>query len=129
MGRSRAENGPLGPSSAVVRVAYSPTVADHQTLLGEINVLLSTRPRDRERIERTLTDGYARALTLEAERQRVEKQLRALAETIDRGDVAEKTKEMSELVRRIDHQGDELTELRALLAKLRAEYSETAASR
>jgi hypothetical protein len=104
-------------------------VADHETLLGEINVLLSTKPRDRERIERTLTDGYAHALTLEAERHRVEKQLRALAETIDRGDVAEKTKEMSELVRRIDHQAVELTELRELLAKLRVEYSETAARR
>jgi hypothetical protein len=102
-------------------------VADHETLLGEINVLLAEKPRDRERMERTLTDGYAHALALEGERRRVEKQLRALAETIDRGDVAGKTREMSELARLIDHQDLELSELRALLAKLRAQYSGAAA--
>jgi hypothetical protein len=101
-------------------------VVDRDTLLGEINVLLAAKTRDREQLERTLTDGYARALSLEAERRRVEIQLRALAATIDRGDVAEKTKEMSELVRLIDSREVEITELRALLAKLRAEYSEAA---
>jgi hypothetical protein len=102
-------------------------VIDHESLLGEINVLLATTPRDRERMERTLTDGYAHALSLEAERTRFEKQLRTLAETIDRGDVAQKTREMSELARMIDHQDLELSELRALLAKLRLQYSGAAA--
>jgi len=95
--------------------------------MDEINAVLASSLRDRARMERTLTDGYAHALTLEAERTRVEKELRALAATIERGDLAKKSKEMSELVRRIELHEDELARLRELLGRLRAEYSETGA--
>jgi len=124
MGRLSREDGPLGPSRAVVRGAYSLRVGEHEAVMEEINAVLASSLRDRARMERTLTDGYAHALSLEAERTRVQKELRALAATIERGDPAEKTREISELVRRMELQDDELTRLRELLARLRAEYSE-----
>ena len=33
--------------------------------MGQLSALLASAPRDRERIEQTLTDGYAHALSLE----------------------------------------------------------------
>ena len=46
-------------------------------LLERINGLIDTPERDSELLERTLTDGYARALTLEAEQLRLQRQLAA----------------------------------------------------
>lgn len=92
--------------------------------MDQIGAVLASSSRDRERIEHTLTDGYAHALSLEAERWRVQKRIRALAATIERGDMAEKTKELSDLSRRIELQDGALAQLRELLARLRAEYTE-----
>ena len=39
-----------------------------EELLGQIDSLIGTATRDIDQIERTLTDGYAHALSLEAER-------------------------------------------------------------
>ena len=93
--------------------------------MGEISAVLARTPRDRALMERTLTDGYAHALTLEAERRRVLKELRELAATIESGNVGEKTKELAHLARRVELQDDMLTRLRELLARLRSEYGET----
>ena len=41
-------------------------------------------PRFRARLEHTLTDGYARALELEAESKRIERRVAALAEGLNR---------------------------------------------
>jgi hypothetical protein len=103
-------------------------VGDHDVLLGQIRALLTSSARDREQIERTLTDGYAHALSLEAERLRVEQKLRGLAGTSDRGDLEKNTREMSELARWIEHQDVELSELRQLLTRLRVEYYEATAA-
>ena len=46
-------------------------------LLERITDLLDAPQRDFELLERTLTDGYARALTLEAEQLRLQGQLAA----------------------------------------------------
>jgi hypothetical protein len=46
-------------------------------LLERITDLIDAPERDFELLERTLTDGYARALTLEAEQQRLQRQLAA----------------------------------------------------
>jgi len=97
-------------------------------MMGQLSALLASAPRDRERIEQTLTDGYAHALSLEAERWRVQERLRALAATIEPGDLEEKTKELSELARRIELQDGVLVQLRELLARLRTEYAEVAAA-
>jgi hypothetical protein len=103
-------------------------VSDHETMMGQLSALLASAPRDRGLIEQTLTDGYAHALSLEAERWRVQKRLRALAAAIEPGDLEEKTKELSDLARRIELQDGVLAQLRELLARLRAEYTEVAAA-
>ena len=100
---------------------------DHAKVIDDINELLDSSERDRDQMERTLTDGYAHALSLEAERWRVQKKLRALAATIERGDLARKSKEMAELAHRIEQKDGELTGLRELLTRLRNQYSETLA--
>jgi hypothetical protein len=99
-------------------------VGDQETLLEEISALLAACPSDLEVIERTLTDGYAKALSLEAERWRLQKQLAVIAATLERGDVEEKSKELSELVKRLELQDGALTKLRELLTQLRTEYTE-----
>ena len=69
-------------------------------------------------IESTLTDGYAEALALEAERTRIERRLGELAR--DAGEVSAHTvaAELAELSERLDTADGELSRLRALLNKL-----------
>lgn len=98
-------------------------MSDHETLLAEIRALLAGSRRDLARIERTLTDGYARALSLEAERWRLERRLGSLAATLEGGDAAGKTKELSALARRIEVHDGALKQLRGLLGELRSDYS------
>ncbi|HEX3805953.1 MAG TPA: hypothetical protein VHV52_04145 [Gaiellaceae bacterium] len=88
-------------------------------LIEKIQDLITSSDRDLDRIERTLTDGYAQALSLEAERLRLERQLAELAQGIQRGDTAKKARELSTLAKRLDGAGDDLVRLRALLAQLR----------
>jgi len=88
-------------------------------LYDEINTLMRTSTRDLDAIERTLTDGYARALSLEAEKWRLEKRISEVAQSLQRGDTAKKARELSALAKRLDGNADELAELRALLSQLR----------
>jgi ABC-type phosphate transport system auxiliary subunit len=69
-------------------------------------------------IESTLTDGYAEALALEAERLRIERRLGEVAR--DAGDVSAHSvaAELAELTERLDSADGELTRLRALLRNL-----------
>ena len=94
--------------------------------MHEISEVLAATPRDRALVERTLTDGYAHALSLEAERRRVLKELRALAAAVEGGDVARKTKELAALARRVELQEVMLAGLREQLGRLRSEYVESA---
>ena len=93
--------------------------------MSEIRAMLESRSRDRDRIERTLTDGYAHALSLEAERWRVQKRIRALVAGIDGDDSAGKTQELSELSRRIELHDGAIDQLREVLTRLRNEYQAT----
>jgi len=88
-------------------------------LLQKINALINEPTGDRETIERTLTDGYAHALSLEAERWRLEKRISEVALGLQRGDTAKKAREIATLAKRIDGNIDDLAELRAVLADLR----------
>ena len=99
-------------------------MAEHQALLNEIDALLESRARDLALIERILTDGYARALSLEAERSRLEKRLGALAATLERGDVAEKVNELLDLAKRLEAQDGLVSELREQLVRLRKRYGD-----
>ena len=68
-------------------------------------------------IESTLTDGYAAALALEAERWRIERRLGEVAR--DAGD-AEDVREFAQLSERLESADGELAGLRSLLRSLQA---------
>ena len=88
-------------------------------LLEKIAALISAPTRDLETIERTLTDGYAQALSLEAEKWRLEKRINEVAQGLLRGDTAKKAQELSMLAQRVEGSVGDLTRLRALLTDLR----------
>jgi chromosome segregation ATPase len=88
-------------------------------LFAQIDALLGTSARDLDEIERTLTDGYAQALSLEAEQWRVEKRIQEVAQTLQRGDTAKKARELTTLVEKLDASSGDLTALRERLAVLR----------
>jgi len=88
-------------------------------LLEQIQALIGASTRDIAKIERTLTDGYAHALSLEAERSRLERRRDEVAHGIQRGDTAKKARELATLSRRIEGNRDDLTTLRGLLGDLR----------
>jgi hypothetical protein len=87
-------------------------------LHAQIADLIAAPERDIGRIERTLTDGYAHALTLEAERFRLERRLTELAGSLQPGDTEEATRELSEVARRLDGNAGELGDLRGRLSEL-----------
>jgi hypothetical protein len=89
----------------------------------EIVELLSLPRSGREapslsRIECTLTDGYAKALALEAERLRLERRLGEVARDAD-GAGGELAAELAEIAERISRADGRLARLRALLDLLR----------
>jgi len=90
-------------------------VTEMSALLDEIAAVISDDGADRAQIERTLTDGYAHALTLESERLRLEKRIGELAER--RGSRA--TQEVAMLSRELDGTSGDLATLRSTLAELR----------
>ncbi|MDQ2983835.1 MAG: hypothetical protein M3R70_07940 [Actinomycetota bacterium] len=72
-------------------------------------------------IERTMTDGYAQAHLLEAERRRLERRIGQLAAA--EGDANAKADELSALSSRSARTAHELTRLRTLLAALRRHHA------
>jgi chromosome segregation ATPase len=88
-------------------------------LLERINALISEPTRDLDTIERTLTDGYAQALSLEAEKWRLEKQINEVAQSLEGGDTAEKARELAALANRVERSVGDLLALRSVLADLR----------
>jgi predicted nucleic acid-binding Zn-ribbon protein len=88
-------------------------------LLEKINALISAPTRDIDVIERTLTDGYAQALSLEAEKWRLEKRINEVAQTLQRGDTAKKAREIATLAKRVEGSVGDLRTLRSRLADLR----------
>jgi len=88
-------------------------------LLDQIQALISASARDIDEIERTLTDGYAHALSLEAERSRLERRMTEVTQGIQRGDTAKKARELATLSKRLEGNQDDLTTLRGLLGDLR----------
>ena len=94
-------------------------------LLDEIDELLaeptpSEKPATLARLERTLTDGYAHALSLEAERLRLERRMSELAGELHDGNQEQKAEELVSVSRRISSAGAEIERLRATLTRLRA---------
>ena len=102
-------------------------------LLDEIDELLaeptpSEEPATLARLERTLTDGYAHALSLEAERLRLERRMSELAGELHDGNQEQKAEELVRSRARIScggarssGSGRTLAQLRAPARKVRAE--------
>ena len=76
-----------------------------------------------DRLERTLTDGYAHALVLEAERWRLEQRLSAIAGELHEGNQELKSRELAQLSQRLSSNGTALTGLRSTLTRLRVRAS------
>jgi hypothetical protein len=103
-------------------------VADELHVLFErIRTLLDEPETDSalEQLEHTLTDGYARALALEAERTRAERAIAELAHGIDDPIRIAELRELSELRAGADA---DLARLRALLELLRQRVAERRAA-
>jgi hypothetical protein len=107
-----------------------PAAIDFGTLCSELDALIEGPPaRDlasRERIERTLTDGYAGALSLEAERLRLERRIGKLASEMRDGNKVRKADELAELSTRLSRASGNLTHLRKLLVAARRRSSAAA---
>jgi hypothetical protein len=88
-------------------------------VLQKIQAMLTAKSGDLDSIERTLTDGYAHALSLEAEKWRLERRLTQVAQGIEGGDTQAKARELSSLAERLDGNQGELETLRGVLADLR----------
>ena len=99
---------------------------DVMTLLERIDLLLEAPAEEggdsadvRAHIETTLTDGYARALALEAEHWRLQREIGAIAAEIAEGRGKRRTKELAAMARRLKASEEELENLRDTLRALR----------
>jgi hypothetical protein len=99
---------------------------DLLTLLERIDLLLGVPAAEggdsadvRAHIETTLTDGYARALALEAEHWRLQREIAAIAAEIAEAREEPRTRELAALVRRLKASEEELGTLRDTLRALR----------
>ena len=91
----------------------------------EIRILLDTPAHGAgapplARLEDTLTAGYAHALSLEAERLRLERRMSELAGALHEGNKEQKTQELVQVSRRITSAHAEIERLRCSLSELRA---------
>ncbi len=77
-----------------------------------------------DHIEDTLTAGYARALALEAERWRLERQIADVAARLGDEVTDEDTSELARLGRSLSSADDDLSGLRGLLVSLRSRADE-----
>jgi hypothetical protein len=112
----------IGPdASRIIVTMDAPTSDEYNALCAEIQTLLeppgAETEQSLERLEDTLTVGYARALALEAEQLRLERQIGALGADVGRGEPA--GADIASLAARLSHTSGRLTGLRALLTSLR----------
>jgi hypothetical protein len=86
-----------------------------RALIERVQALLGGPPANRRAIEDTLSEGYARALALDAESRRLERRINELAELAD----GDRAPELAELVGRRTSANGELAHLRDVLRALR----------
>jgi hypothetical protein len=91
-------------------------VAPADTMMQQIEELLGADAPTLARLEETLTEGYAQALALEAERWRLERRLGEMA----REGGADAGEELQSLGKRLTNADSALSELRTLLGSLHA---------
>jgi hypothetical protein len=92
-------------------------MTDERTIFAEIEAVLADRGETRlDRLEHTLTSGYAAALALEAERWRIERRIAEAAALVRGTGDAE---EIALLAGTLSTADADLARLRAMLARLR----------
>jgi hypothetical protein len=105
-------------------------VIDFGTLCQELDALIKSPPahdeKTRAQFERTLTDGYAQAHSLEAEQLRIERRIGKLAAEMSTRDRELKADELAELSLRLSRASVDLRQLRTLLASARRRVSAAA---
>jgi hypothetical protein len=94
-------------------------VDEMRGLFEAISGLIDASERDLGRIERTLTDGYAQALSIEAENHRLERRMTELVHALRQDETGAKTTELTRLAEQRDGNAGDLTKLRSALADLR----------
>src|SRR5713101_1993813 len=99
----------------------------------EIRSLLEAPPEGEDAptiddIEHTLTAGYARALTLEAERWRLERKIAQVAAQLGGKSQDDEHSELALLGRRLSAADGDLSNLRELLSSLRSRADEVRAT-
>jgi predicted nucleic acid-binding Zn-ribbon protein len=77
-----------------------------------------------ERVDATLTDGYAHALQLEAERRRIECRIAEVVAALPANSEHEREPELVALAQRLTSANENIAALRALLRSLRDRRSE-----
>lgn len=98
-------------------------------VVDDIRELLTTpRPAEAalflERVDSTLTAGYAHALQLEAERWRLERRIGEVAAELASSSADGHAQELAALVRRLTSANESLAALRTLLSSLRERRAE-----
>jgi hypothetical protein len=72
-----------------------------------------------ERLDATLTAGYAHALQLEAERSRLERRIGEIAAKLEAEHIGPEVSELASLGRRLTSASENIASLRTLLSSLR----------
>ena len=100
-------------------------------LIDRVRTLLDApldgTPRARQSIEYTLTEGYARALALEAEQRRLDQRIAELTKGLDHAAVDD-VSELAVLAQRRSCAAREVSRLRAVLRALRERLTASAAA-
>jgi hypothetical protein len=121
MGRAAHEESPRRGDNR--QAMTTPAAIDFHSLCDELDALIEA-PTARDRaaraqLERTLTDGYASAMSLEAERVKLERRIAEVAREVSVKNRGAKTEELAELSTRLTATSSDLERLRALLVALR----------
>ncbi len=107
-------------SILVTTVRVWTRMTEENPIFAEIEGLLAERDKPGlDRLEDTLTSGYAAALALEAERWRIERRISEVAALLGEGQQRGGTKEIVKLAERLNVADADLARLRGMLTRLR----------
>jgi hypothetical protein len=107
------------PGAHLIIVGMARSAPQSGAVLDDIRILTAAPAPLLAQVERTLADGYACALQIEAERLRLRRRLEERAASLDDSPGSEHVVEVAGLARGIARTDGELAELRAALLDLR----------